>query len=109
MDDFKDILNSGNLIKGDFIRDEDKASAYSKGIEQLEAMLKSGVMMAYKADDVNTPQYVHQIEIRWLTEENRLKGNEIGNVLSCFETVFFSREKIMNDTWLLSSEIYKEK
>ena len=108
MDDFKDILNSGNLIKGKYQRDDAKAEAYIKGIENLESMLKSGVMFAYRADDVDTPQYVHQIEIRWLNEENRLKGNDIGSVLSCFETVFFSREKVMNDTWILSSEIYKE-
>lgn len=110
MDDLEKKLFSGehNLIKGKFIKDEEKANSYIKGIENLESMLKDGIMFAYKADDISVPQYVHQIEIRWPLEENRLKGNDIGRVLSCFDTVFFSRERIMNDTWLLSSEIYTE-
>lgn len=110
MDDLKKLLDSekANQIKGKYVRDDIKADAYAKGIEKLEQMLKNGTLLAYRADDVSMPLYVHQIEIRWFEEENRLKGKEVGEMLACFDTMFFSREKIMNDTWILSSEIYKE-
>lgn len=110
MNKLEQILNSNqaNIIKGSYKKNEAKAEAYVKGIQKLEQMLQDGMMFGVKADDINTPQYVHQIEIRWLEVENRLDGKGIGDVLSCFDTVFFSREKIMSDTWILSSEIYEE-
>lgn len=96
---------SSNIIQGKYVKDEAKAKAYSEGIKLLEKMQGD---FTFKADDVGRPQYIHEIEIKWTEEETELSGRNIGNVLSKFDTLIFTREKVLEDTWVLSSEIYKE-
>lgn len=102
------ILGDGsNRIRKESVKDEAKAKAYIEGIKLLEDLKKQGCL-EYKADDVSVPQYLHEIEINWTEDETELSGQRISDVLSKFDALVFTKEKVMADKWILSSEIYEE-
>lgn len=103
------ILGEGaNIIRGKSICDQTKAKAYREGVKLLEKLHEEHGGFSYKADDVDTPKYIHEIEVKWLEFETELSAKKMAEILASFDTMIFSKEKILADTWVLSSEIYKE-
>lgn len=102
------MSEDANLIQGKYICDKAKVKAYKEGVKLLENLHKIYDGFDFKADDVNIPRYIHEIEITWKEIETNLPGQSISEILSKFDDMIFSRERVLADKWLLSSEIYKE-
>lgn len=97
-----------NIISGKYVKDEAKAKAYIEGVKLLQSLQDEHEGFEIKADDVERPQYIHEIEVKWTEFETELSGHKIGDILAKFDTMIFTKEKVLADTWVLSSEIYKE-
>lgn len=103
------ILGEGsNIIRGKSFKDEAKAKAYSEGVKLLDMLRSELGGFEFKADDVMRPQYIHEITIKWTEVDTEVSGQQMSDILSKFDTMIFTREKVLSDTWILSSEIYKE-
>ena len=104
-----DIFDNAKVIKGKYVRDEAKVKAYLEGIKRLEDILQQGqIPLAYRADNVDEALYIHVVEIKWLTDEVDISASEMGKVFTCFDSLYFSFERVFQNTWRLSSEIYRE-
>ena len=110
MKDLRDAIysNEPNTIRGSYKKDEGKARRYTEAVKKLDTLMQETGLFAYKADDVTRPQYIHSIEIRWFRSSTEIDAEKIGSILTLLDSLTFSRRDIIDDTWIVSSEIYDE-